>query len=54
MLPFLCNLVRKIYVIRSTTFVRYEPIYLQVDEIRKDIQIEAARTLQKPRKIILL
>jgi len=30
---------------RSSTFIRYDPIYLQVDEIRKDIQIQDAKPL---------
>ncbi|MEM1122361.1 MAG: hypothetical protein AAGJ18_18080, partial [Bacteroidota bacterium] len=36
---------------RSTTFVRFDPVYLQVDEIRKDIQIQSARSLNQPGKL---
>lgn len=36
---------------RSSTFVRFDPIYLQVDEIRKDIQIQGAQTLKTPGKL---
>lgn len=36
---------------RSTTFIQYDPVYLQVDEIRKDIQIEAAQSLRNPGKL---
>lgn len=33
---------------RSTTYLRYDPVYLKVDEIRKDIQILGARNLEDP------
>jgi len=36
---------------RTSTFVRYEPVYLQVDEIRKDIQIQGAQPLNNPGKL---
>ena len=36
---------------RSATFVRFEPVYLQVNEIREDIQIQAARSLKNPGKL---
>ncbi len=36
---------------RSATFVRFDPVYLQVDEIREDIQIQAARGLKNPGKL---
>ena len=35
----------------STTFIRYNPIYKTVDEIRQDIQILPARSLKNPGKI---
>jgi len=36
---------------RSATYIRYDPIYLEVDEIRKDIQIQGAMTLKNPGKL---
>ena len=33
---------------RSTTYLRYDPVYVQVDEIRQDIRIEEPRTLKNP------
>lgn len=36
---------------RSATYIRYDPIYLEVDEIRKDIQIQEAMPLKNPGKI---
>ena len=36
---------------RSATFIRFDPVYLQVDEIREDIQIQAARSLKNPGKL---
>ena len=36
---------------RTTTFIRFEPVYLQVDEIREDIQIQTARSLKNPGKL---
>ena len=36
---------------RSQTYIRFDPVYLKVDEIRKDIQIQAARSLKNPGKL---
>lgn len=36
---------------RSATYIRYDPIYLAVDEIRKDIQMLGAMPLKNPGKL---
>ena len=36
---------------RSQTYIRFDPIYLKVDEIRKDIEIQGPRNLKSPGKL---
>ena len=36
---------------RSQIYIQFEPVYLKVDEIRKDIKIEAPRSLKNPGKL---
>jgi hypothetical protein len=36
---------------RTTTYIRFDPVYLKVDEIRKDIEIQGPRSLKSPGKL---